>query len=127
MMRLDWTETLEGWKSGGYQIELAAPHLWVLSRIEGSRFVVLETSGSLTSLKTMAAGIEMAKLRRSSVARHLIVLVLAAVAAFLAPRFSAMLIVPTVALAFLVGLRLLTVWVDAATGSPWDRISDSYQ
>jgi hypothetical protein len=127
MTRLDWTETLEGWTSGGYQIELAAPNLWVLSRIEGTRFVVLETSGSLASLKRIAVAIEMAKLRRTSVARHSIVLAVAAIAAYFAPQLSVMLMVPTVALVFLVGLRLLTVWVDAATGSPWDRISDSYQ
>jgi hypothetical protein len=65
--RLTWTERNHGWRAGPYEIELAAPHLWVCTRrARGERVVVEATSGSLSALKTRIDGLEF---RRSSVRR----------------------------------------------------------
>lgn len=52
MSRLRWIERGHGWRAGPYEIELAAPQLWVCTRRrrDGSVEVML-TSGSLSALK----------------------------------------------------------------------------
>jgi hypothetical protein len=63
--RLTWIERDHGWRAGPYEIELAAPHLWVCTRRgRGGQVVVEATSGSLSALKTRMDRLES---RRSSV------------------------------------------------------------
>lgn len=53
MSRLDWIRNEDGWRAGPYEIELAAPGLWVCSSRRGpERFRIESTSGSLSALKT---------------------------------------------------------------------------
>lgn len=50
--RLTWVERDHGWRAGPYEIELAAPELWVCTRRLRHGLVKVElTSGSLTALK----------------------------------------------------------------------------
>ncbi len=52
MSRLRWVERDHGWRAGPYEIELAAPQLWVCTRRLGNGEVTVEmTSGSLSALK----------------------------------------------------------------------------
>lgn len=63
MSRLNWTKRSHGWRAGPYQIELAAPGLWVCSRESRDHDVptIVMTSGSLRALKTR---VERAEVRR---------------------------------------------------------------
>jgi len=68
MSRLNWMKRRNGWYAGEYQIELAAPGLWVCSRRRGGEDVptILMTSGSLRALK---ARVERAEIRRQYAVR----------------------------------------------------------
>jgi hypothetical protein len=127
MGRLAWIETPDGWSSGAYRIELAVPGLWVLSRGDGPRATILETSGSLSGLKNLVDSLEARTNRRSRLTRHGLGVVFAVVLAVLSPNVSVALVVPAVILVFVVSLRMLLAWVDTVTERSWDRLSDLYQ
>jgi hypothetical protein len=128
MGRLAWTETLEGWTSGRYRIELAAPALWVLTRTDDRRGTrIIETSGSLQALKNRASGIERRRERARSSLMHLLGVSVSVALALVVARLAPGLTVPAVVVVFVLSLRALVTWVDGVTGSAWDRISESYQ
>lgn len=71
MSRLDWMRHGDGWRAGRYEIELAAPGLWVCSRRHRSRperTTIEMTSGSLSALK---ARVEKMDSRRRGTRRSL--------------------------------------------------------
>lgn len=134
MSRLTWTETLDGWISGRYQIELAAPHLWVLSRRrkrnDGSGPVparVIRTAGSLRELKRITGDLERRRLRRRRLVIHLILTLAVTSAAVVGAVMGWDLTIPALVAVFAFLLRTLVVWVENATGSAWSVISENYQ
>ena len=61
MSRLEWFRNEDGWRAGRYEIDLAAPGLWVCSRRYRSRPHALKiemTSGSLSALKARVETLE---------------------------------------------------------------------
>lgn len=128
MSRLAWTETFDGWISGSYRIELAAPGLWVLTESDDRRGTrIIETAGSLRALKSRAFGIERRRSRNRTSLRHLVAVIVTVALALVAAGLAPALTVPAVVVVFVLSLRALVTWVDSATGSAWDRISESYQ
>jgi hypothetical protein len=136
MRRLTWTETLDGWISGRYQIELAAPRLWVLSRRPKTTdhttrrplpAKLVSTAGSLRELKHQAGVIERGRLGRRRLLNHLLVAIVLTTAAFLGSALGWDLTIPALVAVFGVALRTLVMWVDHVTGSAWSVVSDNYQ
>jgi hypothetical protein len=128
MGRLAWTETFEGWISGSYRIELAAPSLWVLSHADDRHGIrIVETSGSLLALKNRATEIEHRRSRNHRSLLHLVGVAVTVGLAMLVSKVAPGLTVPAVILVFLLSLRALVICVENATGGAWDRISESYQ
>jgi hypothetical protein len=134
MSRLTWIETLDGWMSGRYQIELAAPRLWVLTRrpksIEDSGpvpSVVMRTAGSLRELKAAADELERRRLRRRRMLIHLLATVIVITAAVIGWSLGWDLTIPALVAVFALGLRTFVIWVDQATGGAWSVVSDTYQ
>lgn len=132
MNRLTWTQTRDSWRSGRYQIELAAPQLWVLSRLPRRTewhpiqpATILRTGGSLTELKRSADALETRRAKSRHLVAHLVVAaIFSVVSALLA---DSPLFIPVTAALFAVALHTVVVWVDLATGSAWTRLSDVYQ
>jgi hypothetical protein len=134
MGRLTWTETLDGWISGRYHIELAAPRLWVLSRHpktnDGSAPVpvkVMRTAGSLREMKHLADELERRRVRRHRLLTHLAMTSAVVTIALIGAALGWDLTLPAVVAVFAFALRTLVVWVENATGSAWSVISDHYQ
>lgn len=134
MARLSWIQTREGWRSGRYQIELAAPHLWVLSRVprRGSLspiepVTVLRTGGSLRELKHAADALEARRVKARRLLIHLASVAVLAGIAVAVPDIDSPWFILSVAALFTVTLRTVVVWIDMVTGSAWARLSDVYQ
>lgn len=135
MGRLVWTETLYGWRSDRYTIELAAPQLWVLSRRpkrgEHSpicEWSVIGTAGSLRELKATAAELAGRRERRRMLLIHLaIVITLSALAVTAAALDRAFLLIPAVIALVALSLRALVMWIESVTGSAWSGLSQHYQ
>ncbi len=134
MGRHTWTETLDGWISGRYHIELAAPRLWVLSRrpkrTDGSGPVpaeVVRTAGSLRELKQLADELERRRLRRRRLLTHLALTSAVVAVAMIGAALGWDLTIPALVAVFAFALRTLVIWVENATGSAWSVISDHYQ
>jgi len=135
MSRLAWIETLDGWISGRYQIELIAPRLWVLSRrpknigdtMEPVPAVVVRTAGSLRELKYLAEETERRRLGRRRLLGHLGAAIALATAAVVGWAMEWDLTIPALVAVFAVALRTLVMWVDHATGSAWSVVSQNYQ
>lgn len=135
MGRLSWIETLDGWISGRYQIELAAPRLWVLSRRPeappGSGPIpseLIRTGGSLQEMKRVAEEVERRRRSRRRLQLHLTVTLFLITLAIAGSAFDlAGLFVAGLAGLFIAALRTLVIWLDHATGSAWSLVSDSYQ
>ena len=134
MGRLVWTETRDGWSSGRYRIELAAPQLWVLSLLPKhvdaapiNACRVLRTGGSLRELKRLAGEMEWRADRRRRMATHLVVTALLVGIAVLSGALGWALVFPVAVAAFAVALRTLVMWVEGVTGSAWAVLSDHYQ
>lgn len=136
MRRLTWTETLDGWISGRYQIELAAPRLWVLSRRPKTTddttrrplpAKVVSTAGSLRELKHQAGVVEGRRLGRKRLLTHLLAAIVLTTAAFFGSALGWDLTIPALVAVFGVALRTLVMWVDHVTGSAWSVVSDNYQ
>jgi hypothetical protein len=135
MSRIVWNETLDGWFGGPYQIELAAPRLWVLSRRPSQPSLrgpilseVVRTSGSLQALKQAADELERCQRARRRLLTHITFTgaVLAAMAIALLAGAQTVAVVLLTA-AFVVGLRTLVLWIEEATGSAWAVVSKHYQ
>jgi hypothetical protein len=134
MGRLTWTETLDGWISGRYHIELAASRLWVLSRsprrTDGSvpiQAKMVLTAGSLREMKLLADELERRRLRRRRLLTHLAMTSAVVTSALIGGALGWDLTLPAVVAVFACALRTLVVWVENATGSAWSVISDHYQ
>jgi hypothetical protein len=135
MRRLTWTETLDGWISGRYQIELAAPRLWVLSRRPKTTddttrplpAKLVGTAGSLRELKHQAGVIERRRLGRKRLLTKLLAAIVLTTAAFFGSAFGWDLTIPALIAVFGIALRSLVMWVDHVTGSAWSVVSDNYQ
>ncbi|GEM_PF-2001943 len=135
MGRLAWIETLDGWIAGRYQIELAAPQLWVLSRRPNQAPAtglvsseVVRTGGSLQEMKRIADQMERQRRARRRLRVHLAAtLFLTAVAVVGSSLGSIGVFVFGLVGLFITALRTLVIWIDHSTGSPWSLVSDSYQ
>jgi hypothetical protein len=126
--RLTWIERDHGWRAGRYEIELAAPQLWVCTRRKRTGRVTVEsTSGSLSALKTR---IERLDKRRNSLRSALIYL-----AAFLISMVAVALAVEasgSVAPMLVTGFSMLSVWaalkaLDCVIRRSWESLNLNYQ
>lgn len=134
MGRLVWTENRDGWRSGRYRIELAAPQLWVLSSLPKhdiggpiNACQVLRTGGSLRELKRIAGELEWRAERRRRMTIHLAVTALLIGIAIVSGMQGWALVFPAVVAAFTVAMRTLVMWVEGVTGNAWAVLSDHYQ
>ncbi|MGH8873353.1 MAG: hypothetical protein ACRDWS_15435 [Acidimicrobiia bacterium] len=134
MSRLVWTETLDGWQCGRYQIELAAPFLWVLSRRQKreerqglATWEVVHTAGSLRELKRLAGDMERRRERRRNLLIHVALMIFLVGLAVMAAVLNWGLIVPAVLSLFVIALRLLVIWIDGTIGNPWTVLSEHCQ
>ncbi|HEX6301514.1 MAG TPA: hypothetical protein VF148_13705 [Acidimicrobiia bacterium] len=128
MSRLTWIERDHRWRAGPYEIELAAPQLWVCTRRGRSGRVTIEsTSGSLSALKTR---IERLDNRRNGLRNSLVYL-----AAFLSSMAVVVLAVEAevaVAPMLAVGFSILGLWaalkaVDCVIRRSWESVNLNYQ
>lgn len=134
MNRLAWTETLDGWIGGRYQIELAAPRLWVLSQRSNEPAgpgpipaTVVKTAGSLKELKRLADQLEGRRRSRRRLTVHLAALVVLLTTTIVGGALGMVFAIPALAGSFVVALRTVVVWIDHVTGSAWSVVSESYQ
>lgn len=126
--RLEWKELDHGWRAGPYEIELAAPQLWVCTRRLRTGEVRIErTSGSLRALK---AGIESHDFRRERQRRSLAFLgvllgaiALAAVAMAGSWPLAPLLLVVFSAIGLFAALKAVDCLVDRA----WESLRLHYQ
>jgi hypothetical protein len=130
MSRWNWTKWSHGWHAGSYQIELAAPGLWVCSRKgrdPDELPTIVMTSGSLRALK---ARVERAEVKRRLARRswrYLAALVLSVTVVAFA-SFSSNAVAPALTLAF----SVLSVFfalraIDAVIKRSWESLSLNYQ
>ena len=130
MSRLAWTERSHSWHAGPYQIELAAPGLWVCSR-EGRRPTdpptIEMTSGSLRALKTRVERHEIRRRHVLSTRRYTAAsLVSLLVVAFASTWPHA--VAPAVVVVFSVaGLMFAIKAVDSLVSRSWEAIRLNYQ
>lgn len=134
MSRLVWTETRDGWQSGRFLIELAAPQLWVLSRRPKrgdaapiDTWEVVRTAGSLRQLKSAATELERRRNRRRGLFLHVAAMLALAVVASIAYVLESVLVVPAMVGVLALFLRTLVVWIETTTGNAWSVISQHYQ
>ncbi|HVR79957.1 MAG TPA: hypothetical protein VMS99_16385 [Acidimicrobiia bacterium] len=135
MRHLTWIETLDGWISGRYQIELAAPRLWVLSRRPKTTddttrplpAKLVSTAGSLRELKHLAGEIDRRRQGRKRLLTHLLAAFVLTTAAFFGSAIGWDLTIPAFVAVFGITLRTLVMWVDHVTGCAWSVVSDNYQ
>ena len=128
MSRLTWVERDHGWRAGPYEIELAAPQLWVCTRTKRNGDVVVElTSGSLSALKRR---VEKLAHRRRSATRALsyltsfaLTLALAALAVIAGSPLTPLLVCVFSSL----GLFSILKAVDHVTGRSWESVRLDYQ
>jgi len=126
--RLTWIERDHGWRAGPYEIELAAPQLWVCTRRgRNGRVTVESTAGSLSALKTR---IERLEKRRNGFRNSLI---------YLATFVSSMAVVVLAVEAevseapmLVVGFSILGLWaalkaVDCVIRRSWESLNLNYQ
>jgi hypothetical protein len=134
MGRLVWTETLYGWQSDRYTIELAAPQLWVLSRRPKrgedtaiGTWSVIGTAGSLRELKAAAAEMERRRDRRRVLLIHLAIVVTLSCLAVTAAALDWALLIPAVIAVVGLSLRALVMWIETVTGNAWSVLSEHHQ
>lgn len=128
MSRLTWVERDHGWRAGPYEIELAAPQLWVCTRRgRNGRVTVESTSGSLSALKKR---IERLDKRRDSF--RIALLYLAAFISSMAVVVFAVEAEVSVAPMLVVGFSILGLWaaskaVDCVIRRSWESLNLDYQ
>jgi hypothetical protein len=126
--RLTWIDRGHGWRAGPYEIELAAPELWVCTRRVGHERVKVEsTSGSLKALK---GTIEMRHIRRQNL-RQAIGYVIAFLCSIVFLGFalvSQWAIAPLLVVVFAsVGLFAALKAVDCVIRRSWESLRLHYQ
>lgn len=128
MSRLTWSERGNGWSAGAYEIELAAPHLWVCTRRRRGGAAVIEmTGGSLTSMKEQVERLDRRRhdLHRLSIHLSLFIIILVSLA--LAADSSSPL-----GPVLVIGLSILAVTaavkaIDCVLRRSWESIASIYQ
>lgn len=126
MSRLRWFRFDHGWRAGPYDIELAAPRLWVCTR-RSDGVEIVATSGSLRALKRTVTRIEERRQNRRQSMGYLVAFVVFVMAvimvALLDTPHARLLLLP------LGGLALFTAWraIDFLTDRPWESIRLTYQ
>jgi hypothetical protein len=134
MGRLVWIETVYGWQSDRYTIELAAPQLWVLSRrpkraedTPVASWSLIGTAGSLRELKAVAAESEGRRDRRRVLLIHFAIVVTLSCLAVTAAALGWALLIPAVIAVVAQSLRALVMWIESVTGSAWSVLPQNYQ
>lgn len=132
MSRLNWMQTGNGWSSGRYRIELAAPKIWVLTEVTGSghdtdRVKIVKTASSVRWLMHVASRTERTRLRRRMLARRMAWVVAAFALLQIGLTVTPVLVIPGAALLFAVTLRAIVSSAEAAWDGAWSRISETYQ
>lgn len=126
--RLTWVERDHGWRAGPYELELAAPQLWVCTRTKRNGEVVIEmTSGSLSVLKRR---IEKLAVRRRNAKRALFYLTGFALALALAglAALAASPVAPLLIGVFSgIGLFSILKAIDHLFGRSWESLRLDYQ
>jgi hypothetical protein len=126
--RLTWIERDHRWRAGPYEIELAAPQLWVCTRRGRSGLVTVEaTSGSLAALKARIEKLEhrRSKLRRSVVYLAVFLLSMGVVVAAAAANVS---IAPILVMVFsTVALWAIVKSFDCVIRRSWESLNLNYQ
>jgi hypothetical protein len=126
--RLTWIERDHGWRAGPYEIELAAPELWVCTRrLRNGRIKVETTSGSLKALK---GSVEMRDARRRRLQQSLMYLgafslAMAVVAVAAAAGWA---LAPLLIVIFSsIGLLAVIKAVDCIVQRSWEAVRLHYQ
>lgn len=126
--RLTWKERDHGWRAGPYEIELAAPRLWVCTRRLRNGAVRIErTSGSLRALK---ASIEAHDFRRERERRSLLCLsvLLASMALVAIAMAGSWPLAPLFVIVFsAVGLFAALKGIDCLVQRSWESLRLHYQ
>ena len=130
MSRLTWTQRDESWHAGRYQIELAAPRLWVASRQprRPTRTPTIEsTSGSLSALKERVGRIHANRQVRRRTVRYTAALLLSAGIVAWA-SFWGQDAAPYVMVVFsLLGLIFATRAIRGVINHSWESLRVNYQ
>jgi len=126
--RLTWVERDHGWRAGPYELELAAPLLWVCTRTKRNGEVVIEmTSGSLSALKRRVEKLAHRRWNARRAVFHLTSFVLAlALAGIVAIAGSP---VTPLLVGVFSGLGLFSILrvFDHVTGRSWESVRFDYQ
>jgi hypothetical protein len=130
MRRLEWSQRQHGWHAGRYEIELAAPGLWVCTRyrVTGADRPKIEmTAGSLSALKTNVERIETRRRTTRRAILHLSVflisLIVIATASGSDHGFATAIVFSFAGVSVFSALRAL----DAVVGRAWESLSFIYQ
>lgn len=128
MSRLTWVERDHGWRAGPYEIELAAPQLWVCTRhLRSGRAKVEMTSGSLSALQ---ASIGERHRRRTQTRRSFVYLALFVASLLIAgvATLSGWTVAPLMVLVFsAVGLFAALKTLDCVVSRSWESLRLHYQ
>lgn len=128
MSRPTWSERGHAWRAGPYEIELAAPHLWVCTRRRRNGAAVIEmTGGSLSSMKER---VERLDRRRHDLHRLSIYLLLFTISLALVAVASGWASPPGPIV--VIGLSILAVRaalkaIDCVLRRSWESLSSNYQ
>lgn len=128
--RLDWIQNESGWRAGRYQIELAAPGLWVCSRRHAyhpGHSTIEMTSGSLSALKVRVEKVEERRRNNRRFVFYLLATLLAMLGVGLAANWGAD-AASLVVLAFsLAGIVCFIRAIDAIVKRSWQALNLNYQ
>lgn len=126
MSRLTWVELDNGWRAGRYEIELAAPQLWVCTRRLRNGVVKVEsTSGSLSALQASAGERHR---RRIQTRRSFAYLALFVASLFIAGVATTLVGAPLLVLvSSSVGLFAALKTVDCVVSRSWESLRVHYQ
>ena len=128
MSRLTWNQRGDRWRAGAYEIELAAPHLWVCTRRRRDGAAVIEmTGGSLRSMKEQVERLDRRRrdLHRLSIQLLLftIILTLVAMASGWASPPGPIVVIALSILAVRAALKA----IDCVVRRSWETLSSYYQ
>jgi hypothetical protein len=126
--RLAWVERDHGWRAGPYEIELAAPQLWVCTREDRrGKLRVETTSGSLKALKTKVDRLEHRRQCSLRALRYLLWFALCMALVVLAVTLDVS-IAPVLAAMFsIAGLMTALNAVDCVVRRSWEWVNLTYQ
>jgi len=126
--RLTWSERGDGWRAGPYEIELAAPHLWVCTRRRRKGAAVIElTGGSLSSVKERVERLDRRRHDRHRLSIYLLLftvsLTLVAIASGWASPPGPIVVIALSILAVCAALKA----IDCVIRRSWESLSANYQ